>query len=148
MKFLQGFFKPKHPSKYKGDPTKIVYRSSWELKMMLMIDHNNDVDWWQSEEFYIPYYDPTRDTVGHYYPDMRVKYKNGKTIIYEIKPHNQTTIPILDKKGKRKPLKEAILFEKNNAKWEAARKYCKQRGYEFELITEKELGIRCTNKKQ
>jgi len=32
-KYTQGFFKPKYPEKYKGDPTNIVYRSGYELKI-------------------------------------------------------------------------------------------------------------------
>jgi hypothetical protein len=29
----------------------------------------------------------------------------------------------------------------NSAKWKAAREFCKDRGYEFVIITEKELGL-------
>jgi hypothetical protein len=29
----------------------------------------------------------------------------------------------------------------NQAKWEACREYCKDRGWEFKIFTEKELGI-------
>ena len=31
---------------------------------------------------------------------------------------------------------------KNQAKWEAADEWCKDRGYEFKVFTEKELGIK------
>ena len=34
------------------------------------------------------------------------------------------------------------LYAKNQAKWEAADEWCKDRGYEFKVFTEKELGIR------
>jgi prepilin-type processing-associated H-X9-DG protein len=34
-KFL---FNPKNPNKYNGDASKIQYRSSWELSMMLFLD--------------------------------------------------------------------------------------------------------------
>ena len=29
----KGYFKPKNPKKYKGDPTNIIYRSLWEKKL-------------------------------------------------------------------------------------------------------------------
>jgi len=106
---------------------------------MMQFDHDSNVEYWQSEEFFIPYFDPTRQIIGHYYPDFKIRYKNGKTVVCEIKPHHQTVIPTINKKGKRKPLKEALLYAKNTAKWDAASKYCDVRGYEFKLITEKDL---------
>ena len=35
--FIQGYFNPKNPEKYKG-PSPIIYRSSWERKFMIMCD--------------------------------------------------------------------------------------------------------------
>ena len=37
---VQGKFRPKNPSKYKGDPTNIIYRSSWELTVFKYLDNN------------------------------------------------------------------------------------------------------------
>ena len=54
----QGYFKPKNPHKYKGDPTNIIYRSSWELKLMKYLDERKDVVKWGSEEIIIPYRSP------------------------------------------------------------------------------------------
>ena len=53
MKTLKGKYTPKNPIKYKGDPTNIIYRSSWELKFMKWCDLREDVIEWQSEEFSI-----------------------------------------------------------------------------------------------
>ncbi len=39
----QGYFKPKNPQKYKGDPTNIIYRSGWELKFMLYVDSHPEI---------------------------------------------------------------------------------------------------------
>ena len=39
----QGRFKPKNPSKYMGDPTNIIYRSSWELRLMSYLDDHKNV---------------------------------------------------------------------------------------------------------
>ena len=49
---------PKNPSKYLGDPTKIVYRSLWERKCMRIFDENPNVIRWASEEMAIPYFSP------------------------------------------------------------------------------------------
>ena len=46
----KGLFKPKNPSKYKGNINEIVYRSSWEKKMMIYCDTTKSVVEWGSEE--------------------------------------------------------------------------------------------------
>ena len=46
----KGWFRPKNPIKYKGDAANIVYRSSWELRVMKHLDINPNVLWWASEE--------------------------------------------------------------------------------------------------
>ena len=47
--YKQGKFKPKHPEKYNGDPTNIVYRSSYELKMFHYCDLTENIISYQSE---------------------------------------------------------------------------------------------------
>jgi TnsA endonuclease N terminal len=139
--FHQGKFKCKHPEKYKGNPTKIFYRSSWELKYMLKLDHDENVEWWQSEEIMIPYHDRSRGHGGHYYPDFLVKFKDKKRpVMYEIKPLAQT-MPPKNNGNQKRFVKEALAFAKNVSKWEAAREWCKLRGYDFEVVTEIRLGI-------
>ena len=39
----QGYFTPKNPEKYKGDPTNIIYRSGWEFKFFSYCDTNESV---------------------------------------------------------------------------------------------------------
>ena len=51
----KGRFKPKHYKKYKGDPTKVIYRSMWELRFMKYCDKNPSILEWSSEEIIIPY---------------------------------------------------------------------------------------------
>ena len=59
----------------------------------------------------------------------------------KIKPIKQTKPP--DKsKSKKRYLFEAHTYAKNQAKWDAAKKYCKKRQAEFLVFTEKELGLR------
>ena len=53
-----GTFRPKNPGKYAGDPTNIIYRSTWEAKVMNWLDKNPGIVTWASEEIAIPYYSP------------------------------------------------------------------------------------------
>ena len=135
----KGRFKPKHYKKYKGDPTKVIYRSMWELRFC---DDNDAILEWSSEEIIIPYRGLDR-RVHRYFPDFWIKYKNtqGQIIkeIIEVKPKAQTKKPT--KKGKHygKYLREARTYAINRAKWEAAEEYCLDRGYKFRIITEDHL---------
>lgn len=146
-RFHQGKYKPKYPEKYKGDPTDIVFRSSWELKLFNLLDRHPEVEWWQSETLVIPYRSPVDNKMHRYFPDVLVKKKSGETILIEVKPYAQTVEPKYDKnkppkgKGKQKLLREVLEWGKNSAKWDAARKLCKQRGWSFAIMTEKELGV-------
>ncbi len=146
-RYHQGKFHPQNPEKYKGDHKNIIYRSSWELKFMRYCDRNENILEWGSEEFYIPYYDPTTRKVRKYFPDfiMKVKENNGsiKKYIIEIKPKNQTIPPIKTPKKRNKTfITEALTYEKNIAKWKAAKEFCDDRMIEFKIITEVELGIK------
>ena len=76
MAAYQGKFKPKNPSKYKGDPTNIVYRSSWELKLMMYLDTHPNVLKWGSEEIVIPYESPVDGRMHRYFPDFFVEQIN------------------------------------------------------------------------
>ena len=51
-----GRYQVRNPKKYLGDPTKVVYRSSWELRAFQWCDSNPSVKGWSSEEVVIPYY--------------------------------------------------------------------------------------------
>ncbi len=133
----KGFFRPRYPEKYGGNPHNIVYRSQWELKVMMQLDHDPKVIEWGSEELSVPYFDPTRGTVHRYYPDFKVKYQDGKTYLVEIKPHKQTKPS--QAKNKRRHLKESITYARNVAKWKSAKVYCEDRDWKFIILTEKEI---------
>ena len=80
-----------------------------------------------------------------YFMDVKVKFKNGKTVLIEIKPEIQTQPPKQPKRKSKKYLKEVMTYVKNTSKWEQAEIYCQQRGWEFKIFTEKtlkSLGIR------
>jgi hypothetical protein len=143
VRTYKGYFKAKHPEKYKGNPTNIVYRSSWEFRFMMQLDHNPDVVWWTSEETVVIYNNPTKAPGNHsrYFPDFVVHYNDNRTVMYEIKPYKETMMPVNNGKGKRF-LRECITFGINQAKWQAATHYCKSRGWEFKILTENELGLK------
>lgn len=141
----KGKFSPSHPRKYKGDPTKIIYRSLWELKFMRYCDMNERVLKWSSEEIVIPYKSPIDNKYHRYFPDFYIKYadRNGKVkeSLIEIKPAKQVREPKKQKARTKKYVAEVYEYAKNQAKWKAAKDYCDDRLWEFQIFTEKELGI-------
>lgn len=143
---LKGKFKPKNPKKYKGNPTQIIYRSSWERSFMNWVDLNENVEQWQSEEKIVWYYDPCTKKKRRYFPDFIIYYKdkNGihKTEMIEIKPYKQVIGPNPHPKRRTKSwMNEVRTFITNQAKWAAAKDYCEDRGWSWRIITEKELGL-------
>jgi len=142
----KGRYPIKNPSKYNGDPTNIVYRSGWELTVMKWLDLNDSVIRWSSEEIRIPYIDPFTGKRRNYYPDFVVELKdkdgNKQTYIWEVKPHKQTQPPEKRTRVTRKYLTEVHTYGINKNKFEAADKYCKQRGWEFVVMTEKKFGFK------
>jgi hypothetical protein len=142
----KGKYRPIHPEKYKGDPTNIIWRSLWERKFCVYCDSNTNIIEWQSEEFCIPYRSPIDNKVHRYFPDFFIKYKDTdgkiKSSLIEVKPLRQTAPPAKPKRQTKKYLSEAFEYAKNQAKWQAAREYCKDRMWEFKVLTEKELNIK------
>lgn len=141
-KYFQGIFSPSNPGKYVGDYRMIVYRSSWEFKLMHWMDRNPNVISWSSEETIIPYKSPLDKRIHRYFVDFKIKIrtKEGiKTYLIEVKPFKQTVPPEKPKKIGPRYEKAVLEYMKNDAKWEAARAYCKQRDMEFVILTEKQL---------
>ena len=142
----KGKYKVRAPYKYKGNPAKVVYRSSWELKFMNYCDTNINILEWGSEEIYVWYKSPVDNKPHRYFPDFYIKAResNGqvKKYIIEVKPQRQTKPPAKPKRQTRGYLREAYEYAKNQAKWKAANEWCLDRGFEFKVLTEKELGIK------
>ena len=138
-------YKPIYPEKYEGDPTSIIMRSSWETRFALWCDKNPAIVKWSSEETVIPYRCHTDNRIHRYFVDFRIKVKQTdgsiKTYIVEIKPHAQTKPPEYPGRKTKRFITESLTFVKNQSKWKAAEEWCKDRGYEFKIITERELGI-------
>ena len=103
------------------------YRSGWELKVMVYLDENPEVEMWSYEKTVIEYVSNVRTKkIRKYYPDFFVKYKDGRVELIEVKP-------------KRK-LEQAVVKKKA----EAARLWCEVNGLTYKILTElelKELGL-------
>ena len=140
-----GRFTPSNPQKYVGDSNNIIYRSSWECKMMNWLDKNPDIISWASEELIIPYKSPKDGLWHRYFPDflVQVRTKTGvlKTMLLEVKPRKQTITPEVKKRLTKQYINEVVTYGINQAKWKAATEYCLDRGWEFKLITEDHLGL-------
>ena len=132
--------KPRNPKKYKGDPTKIIYRSLWERKFMNFCDTKPSVTKWASEEIFIPYRSPKDGKIHRYYPDFYMK-TGGKESIIEIKPLKQCSPPKEPKRKTARYKAECLTYLVNQAKWKYAKKWCKARGLSFVVLTEKDLNV-------
>lgn len=146
-RWKQDYFIPKNPHKYLGDADKIVYRSSWELKVFKFLDENQYILAWESEPFGIPYMKPTiingKQTFkkANYFPDVYVEFVddkgNERRQMVEIKPQKQT------RKSRAKKtivkLQENHTLAINQAKWTAAKQWCDANGIEFVIATEKSI---------
>ncbi len=139
-------FEPVRPEKYIGDPTKIVMRSSWELKLARWCDANPSVISWNSEGVIIPYYSRADQKMRRYFMDFVIKMRvsDGTVITYmiEVKPEKQTVMPKGGRgRSQKTVLNETYAFMVNTDKWNAANEYARKHGMVFKIMTEKELGI-------
>ena len=142
----KGKYQLKNPSKYKGNPTLVIYRSLWERSYMKKLDLNENILEWSSEEIALPYKSPLDNRIHKYYPDFYVKERLSdgtiKKYIVEIKPKKQTVEPKVPKRKTKGYLYEVMEYAKNQSKWNSAREYCKDHGYEFKILTEDDLNIK------
>ena len=143
-KYRQGVFDPRHKEKYKGS-FPILYRSSWELKLMKWADANPSILSWGSESIVIPYQNPLTGRISRYFVDFNItmRDKNGeiKKFLIEVKPHSQTLPPVQKNKKTKSLIYQQAEYVKNQAKWQAAEAFCKAKGSTFVIITEKQLGL-------
>lgn len=146
----KGIYKPKNPQKYKGDSNEIIFRSSWERAFMCYLDNHPNIIEWSSEGVIIPYHCPVRQNMHRYFVDFWIKKRTVDDIIecdlIEIKPFKETQPPespynAKTRKKRRRLIQESQTFAINMAKWEAAKAFCKKRGWNFKIFTEKELGL-------
>jgi hypothetical protein len=135
----KGKYKVKNPEKYKGDPTKVIFRSLWERNTFRFLDENDDIVEWNSEEVVIPYRCKTDNRIHRYYIDLYFKGKNGKKYLIEIKPKKETVPPKEPKRKTKRYVTEVMTYIKNQSKWEAAHSFAQERGYVFQVWHEDTL---------
>lgn len=112
-------FKEGWHTSYKMDGKKFYYRSSYEKAVIECLEEWTNILAFEVEPFKIPYLH--NGTQHNYTPDMFVKYTDGTTEIWEVKPSNQTSL------------------EKNQDKWHAANELCKSRGWNFVVMNERKI---------
>ena len=146
-KFHQCKFIPKNPEKVVGG--EILCRSSWETKLADWCDRNpiaaniNEL-----HKYHLDITNPINWPVNNYYPDfyMQIQNQDGsvKTLLIEVKPYAQTQPPKqISENAKLKDVRafnnQAKTYIQNDAKWKAAREWCKLHNIEFVVFTEHEL---------
>lgn len=136
-RFAQGKYTLRNPDKYIGTRTP-TYRSSWEFAFMRFCDEHPNVAQWASEAIRIPYRNPLTGKHTIYVPDFFIAYadKTGKQRVelIEVKPANQT---LREKVGNSRSNQASYII--NQAKWEAARAWCKQKGIFFRIVNEGDI---------
>lgn len=139
-KYRQGVFTPVNKGKFIG--TTAFYRSGLELKFMRFCDNNPNVIKWGSENVVIPYISPLDGRAHRYFVDNFVTIKEGNAVkhyLIEIKPSKQTQEPKTKYKNKEHLIYEQSAWIVNQAKWVAAKEFCKKKGLDFLILTEKHL---------
>ena len=147
----KGKFSPKNPQKYRGDYTNIVYRSTWECRVMTWLDGNESIIEWSSEEIVIPYKSPVDNRVHRYFPDFYVEVIDKKDpmkfekLVIEIKPNKETQTPIAPQRQKSS-LKmwesyeyQLKTYQKNLYKWTKAKYWCEKNQLKFVILAENHL---------
>ena len=136
-RFAQGKYSLKNPDKFVGNKAP-TYRSSWEFTFMRFCDENPSIKQWASESIKIPYRNPLTGKHTIYVPDFFIAYadKSGKNKVelIEIKPANQTHESKLGKS-----MHNRAHWVVNQAKWEAAFAWWKQKGITFRILNETDI---------
>jgi hypothetical protein len=147
-KYKQGYYQLENPVKYLGDLNKVIFRSSWEYKVMRYCDLSPHIKEWSSEPIGIKYISPidNKDHRYYIYFYINVTKPNGESIKYlaEVKPtKDYLNKPVLE--GRKTPKKLSRYVEEmktyiiNNAKFHSAEIYAKGLGMVFITINENNI---------
>ena len=156
-KYKQGLFIPKNKEKVikLNNQGGLYYRSGLEQKLMIYLDINENVVHWNTELIKIPYMKHAWNnkllemalSEHLYYPDFYYELKRAdgsiSRVVAEVKPFKDTKPPQLKVDPTPKQIKnfEYSLKEyaKNCDKWKYCIEWCKNKGFEFTIITDKIL---------
>jgi hypothetical protein len=147
-RYNKGKYKIINESKYMGDISNCIWRSTWELYFMRWCDLNTLIKRWSSESMIIPYQDET-GKYHRYYPDFYIERidKNDlerlDRIVIEIKPKKETKEPIQPKKITAKSLEtyeyQLKTYQKNLYKWTRTKNWCDKNKMKFIIVHEEHL---------
>lgn len=142
-----GKYVVKNIHKYRGDYTKVTYRSSWEKYMMEWLDMSDMVVQWNSECVIIPYFSVADGKKRRYFMDFYAKFKlpdnSIKEFLFEVKPDKETREPKrptrLTTAAKQRYLNELYTWKVNQSKWQATIAFCEKHKYTFKILHEENL---------
>jgi hypothetical protein len=149
-RYKNGEIAPSKLTKFKPtekSPT-FVYRSSYEYVFCMWCEYNANVVSWSSEPYSIEYYCPVKKKLRSYWIDFISKMIDGQKIIIEVKPEKdlqavkifqQTFARLTTAEAKTSYIQANKIAANNYGKWQAAKKYAKQNGMQFQVVTEKFL---------
>ena len=115
-----------------------------ELRFMRQCDKSDKILQWSSEEIAIPYISPIDNKKHRYFPDFLIQ-TTKEWVLIEVKPQIQTKPPkkiLMENvtlKKRRRYVKAVQTWLVNEAKWKAAKKVCKAKGWRWDIMTEKQL---------
>lgn len=137
----QGVYKIMNYKKYMSTKPPI-YRSSWEYSLMYLCDTNEFIVRWGSEIIEIPYINPIDGNQHRYFADFYIEFKDkhGKYIkwVVEVKPASKLNPPKQQRRTKTWAY-QMNEYAINKAKWAYAEAYCKNKGWEFKIMTEEQI---------
>lgn len=142
-KSLHGVYTPVNLEKYKGKGLP-QFKSRLELKLMHYLDKSAAITEWCYEPFAIKYEDKSvldankKGKIRKYYVDFTATIKNAGTIRkvwIEVKSINEVSLS----KKSLKNVNENQTYIKNMSKWVVAKKLAKQQGFEFMIVTDRDL---------
>jgi len=161
----EGYYIVRNKEKYVGDPTLVVYRSSWEFSFCKWCDYSPSILRWSSEPIKVPYYDkvsklqecrklglnpnnPHNWIIKNYNTDFWMEVKKDDDTIekwfVEIKPkskmsrpdHIPPNSPLSIQKRYNKAAKDYLI---NESKFEAMSAFATRVGAKFHVFTEDTL---------
>lgn len=150
-KSKKGWYKLSHPEKFirpideTMESTKrikdgfcIQYKSMLERRAFVYADINPKVKYFSIEPFAIKYIKPTDNKLHRYYIDLFIEFINGSKFLIEVKSYHETQQPQPCKNPKTYK-KQVETYLINQAKWNSAREFAKQKDLKFIILTENEL---------
>lgn len=164
IKVKQGYYKLQHPEKYIGNPTLIIFRSSWEYSFCRWCDVSPSVIKWSSEPTSIPYADkvsklseckkyglnpndPRNWVMRNYHVDFWIMIQKGETQekwFIEIKPSSKLKKPIPPSIDAPLKIQKRFVLESkeyliNESKWNVMSEYAQKNNVKFYIFTEQIL---------